>query len=313
MQNEISNFYLAVLAIERNSLDARRKSEAIGQRHYFTINKDHVAGKTGLSNTDIVDLWLYTQFAHIQTKRTKKHRFIREDFDKYEAQVGKTELEFEFRNAIKLLGTHFLILYYESALPELIDWEQNRGIVLPFNPKNAFGSDGTDVYDSGVTIKRASHLLLQTEQPAYKLVRLLERQNFQSLKFFLSNILELRYADTNIEPYTAACDQITGHRDLPHLLVSLGYQEGFGDSGSAYSSQTFFDQVSYQRGSVHVYPCKRIEFVGDAKQILQRSYNDLRQEMESGKSSSTFLDVHKRLDKEIATRRTLKERTVQEQ
>ena len=301
MNDENANFNRVAKIIEYHSVSRKRQGIAQQQRELFNHNKGTGQDKSGLSPADVIDLWLYTQYAHCQTNRSHG-RFVREDFERQAKKLGKTQLEFEFRNAVRLLGTHFLILYYEAAVPELDEWVTQRGIKLPFETKNAFGSDRTEANDDGVIVQRGPHRLLEKEQLPQKLIRLLERHNFQLLKSLFGNILDLSYASESIELYAKASEQIAAHNSVERLLAALAYTEGTSDQQSAHSQYGFLDPVTHQKCFIKVYPNKLIEFGPDAKCVVERLYSDLRIELLSEKSTSTFLDVQRRLDEEIAAR-----------
>ena len=307
MQNEVSNFNLAAIIVERNSSNQLRKLMAIQQRDFFNKHKLLKTEKTGLSYTDVIDLWLYTQFAHCQTKRTKRQRFIREDFDRWVSKVGKAQLEYDFRSAIKLLGMHFLIFYQDAALPELIEWKNERNIVIPFEAKNAFSSDSTEVCDDGGVIQRRSHGLLATEPPSYRLVRLLERQRFYITRSLFDVVFDLRCPNPTIQRYERVCDAIQSNETSQELLAHMGYAEDIGCSDAAFSQHAFYDFASEQKGSIKIFPNKCIGFGDDGAAIIGREYTKLRDELFNGKNSSTFSDVTERLKEELALRQTLKE------
>ena len=177
-----------------------------------------------------------------------------------------------------------------------------RGIILPFTPKNAFGSDYTQTNDEGVLIQRSSHQLLGKEFLPQKLIRLLERDSFRLLKFLFGNIMNLSYAHDDIKLYGRACEKIVAHDNLQGLLVVLGYTEGADDQQAAHSQYSFSDPVTSQQGSIKIYPGKLIEFSSVAKQVAERDYGYLRSELLAEKGPSTFIDVQNRLDREIAAR-----------
>ena len=106
MNDETANFNRVAKIIEHHSVSRERRGIAQQQRQLFNHNKRIGQDKSGLSPADIVDLWLYTQYAHLQTN-TAHGRFVRGDFDEWVRKVGQAQLEFEFRNAVRLLGLIF--------------------------------------------------------------------------------------------------------------------------------------------------------------------------------------------------------------
>lgn len=304
MKTEEANFDAVANIVEKHSLSPERRGIAQEQRMLFNQQKELKAEGTSLTYAQLVNLWLYTQYAHCQTKRNGK-RFIRQDFDKLSKLHGREYLEFHVRWAIKLLGAHVLVLYHYAALQEYDDWITVRGITPPFEATNAFASGAKEVSDNGQKIHRVAHPLLGKEPPAHKLARLLERDPFRPLKGILQRLFNLEYSEESETAYTNAVDSILANPTITDLVRAVGYIEVSETPALQYCSRHFFSDTGFsQKGTVEMFFSRQIVFHDDAKEILERLYAEIRSLLLSQKAKSTFLDVQKRLEKEIAERNT---------
>ena|GEM_PF-5621265 len=251
MEEENANFNRAAKIVEKYSLNEERRFCAQLQKALYNSHRRALTEQGELTNKDIIDLWIYTQFAHCQTDR-KKGRFTRQDFDKFVQRGGRPYLEYLFRQAVKLLGAHFLFLYYDAALPELEEWIAVRKISLPFKANNAFGTDSNEVSEDGVVINRAPYTFLSSEIPGQKLARLLERDKFHILRFELEKMLGLGSNIAALDRYQAAYERIEAHDSFTALFKSLGYSEGKGDPFTACAHQSFVAIPSLKPAATHI-------------------------------------------------------------
>jgi hypothetical protein len=287
MENENANFSCAARIIQRYSSNKQRLFCARIQRELYNSHRRAMTQQGELTNKDIIDLWLYTQLAHCQTDR-KKGRFTRQDFDNFVQRLGRPYLEYLFRKAVKLLGAHFLILYYDAALPELEEWIAVRGVSPPFKVKNAFGTDENEVSEDGVLIDRSPYVFIPNEIPGQKLARLLERDKFDKLSFQLKTMLGLGSDVAAVDRYQAAYERIKTHDSFTAFFTSLGYSEGKSDRSTACAHQSFTVLPSLEAAATHIYRDKHIEFEGAAREVLEQLYNEFRATLLNDANDSTF-------------------------
>ena len=303
MEQENANFNCVAKIIESTSQDHNRGGMAFQQREFYNKHRLLMDDKINRTQKEIVDLWLNTQFAHCQTS-TKKGYVTRFDFDVVVKQVGQNYFEYAFRNAVRLLGTHMLILYCEAARPEFDHLVNSGAIQPPFVPSNAFGSDYSELLASGGKTLRSPHMLLEREFPAQKLVRLLERNQFSNLKFVLGHLLDLNDCTNPERSYTKAYECIVGSCDINTLCKAMDYGEKSFDINSSHSRCNFTDTVTFQRGTVHLCSQRRlIRFEDSAKELLELQYQEVRNELLADTRKSTFLDLQRRLQRDLKRQR----------
>jgi hypothetical protein len=287
MEKENANFCCAAKIVEKYSSNEQRRFCAQLQRALYNSHRRAMTEQRELTNKDIIDLWIYTQLAHCQTD-PKKGRFTRQDFDNFVQRMGRPYLEYLFRKAVKPLGAHFLILYYDAALPELEEWIAVRGISLPFKAKNAFGTDENEVSEDGVVIDRAPYRSIPNEIPGQKLARLLERHKFDELGFELKMMLGLGSDAAALDRYQAAYERIQAHDSFTAFFTSLGYSEGKADPATACAHHSFTAVPSLRAAATHIYRDKHIEFQGAARELLEQLYTEFRATLLNDANDSTF-------------------------
>jgi hypothetical protein len=303
IEEENANFCRAAKIVAKHSSNKQRCFCAQLQRALYNSHRRAMTQQGELTNKDIIDLWLYTQLAHCQTNR-KKGRFTRQDFDNFVQRMGRPYLEYLFRKAVKLLGAHFLILYYDAALPEFEEWITVRGVSLPFKAKNAFGTDENEVSEDGVVIDRAPYKFISNEIPGQKLARLLERDKFHILRFELKTMLGLGWDVAALNRYQAAYERIQTHDSFTAFFTSLGYSEGRGDPSTACAHQSFTAMPSLKAAVTHIYRDKHIEFKGAAREVLEQLYVEFRATLLNDQSDSTFAHLLNSLSSEKSRHRS---------
>lgn len=139
---------------------------------------------TNMTAERIIELWLNTVFAHggIKGKNKRAH---------FEAAVevhGHAAFEFACRQAVRMIGTHFINLSQQAARPVLEHFKATVGISPSFRIGAAFGAKIRErTTDGHLIIRQASSEFFQEESMADRLTRVLRRAEHRDLK----NVLDV--------------------------------------------------------------------------------------------------------------------------
>ena len=77
-----------------------------------------------LSKEDVIDLWLNTRYMHVGTSG-RKGRFTREDFHRWETQVGAALFEYYFLTSVVYVGVLFFNILRDAE--EFLKWCKAKG------------------------------------------------------------------------------------------------------------------------------------------------------------------------------------------
>ena len=308
MEQEVANFNCVAKIIENTSLDPIRRGMAKQQRELYNAYRNLLDDRIKRTQKEIVDFWINTQHAHCQIDK-KRGYVTRPEFDAIAKQVGGNYFEYAFRNAVRLLGMHMLVLYFEAVRPEFDDLINGGSITPPFTPENAFGSDYSEQSVGGERISRTSHVLLETEWPPLKLVRILQRNEYQNLRFILRHLLDLDDSNESAQSYAKAYDLVSKYKHFDSLCAAVGYTEKEVDLNMQYSTCNFTDTVTLQKGTVRIHSIDRIISFGDcAKELLALRYCDLRTALFTEPRQSTFSQLQQRLQRDLDRQREFQTR-----
>lgn len=138
-----------------------------------------------------IELWLNTVFAHGGIEGTKKPKVKnhRKDFEAAVDTHGHAAFEFACRQAVRMIGIHFLNLARLSARPILAHYESTAGLKPSFRIGAAFGAKLRErTADGHVIIRQASSEFFHEESMAERFIRILSRPEHRDIKYVLDGL-----------------------------------------------------------------------------------------------------------------------------
>lgn len=132
-----------------------------------------------------IELWLNTVFAHGGIEGKNK----RQDFEAAVAAHGHAAFEFACRQAVRMIGAHFINLGRLAARPALAHYEQTTGLMPSFRIGAAFGAKLRErTADGHVIIRQASSEFFHEEGIAERFTRILGRTEHRNIKYVLDGL-----------------------------------------------------------------------------------------------------------------------------
>ena len=138
-----------------------------------------------------IELWLNTVFAHggIAGPKKPKVKNHRKDFEAAVDKHGHAAFEFACRQAVRMIGTHFLNLARLSARPVLAHYEITNGLKPSFRIGAAFGAKLRERMANGhIIIRQASSEFFHEEGIAERFIRILDRPEHRNIKYVLNSL-----------------------------------------------------------------------------------------------------------------------------
>lgn len=133
-----------------------------------------------------IDLWLNTVFAH--DGLTGKNK--RSDFERIVKQHGHALFEYNCRLFVMQVGMHFINISRMAAQPALHFYANKFGLSPSFRIGAAFGVKRREkTADGHIIIRQGSSEHYREESMEDRLTRVLDRQENQSMKSILNNLV----------------------------------------------------------------------------------------------------------------------------
>lgn len=277
MNDEDSNFHTVCGVIQKYGTNEPRVACAAGQRALFNHNMQHSAIRgDAITNKGLIELWLYTQFAHGGKPDERKC------LDALISKYGKSVVEFGFRHGLKTAGAHFLILLRECVLPEFRVWREQLGIQPAFVTMDAFGRDGRTELGNEVILRSRGGALADNETIEQTFSRLIERDRFSALKTELFRMFNLdscsRVKGDQWMRISGACAAIEKFTTLVDLISSKGFIIAPSDyiARRETAHHEFLDKQGSRRGQVQWFEPDAVMFTDAALDLLQELYAEFR-------------------------------------
>jgi hypothetical protein len=277
MQEEDSNFARVCQIIQRFGTNEDRVATAAWQKamFHFNVQRSGISGDE-ISARALIDLWIYTQFAHGGTAEQRR------SFDSLIRKFGHPVVEFSFRNALKSAGMHFINLLTGCVSSELAAWRHDFGLEPNCATSSAFGVDGRTALGDQIIVRSPSGSLLPSETTEQRFARLIERRRFAPLKneLFRAFRVETREEpdETQIQSIRRLCSVVSQKT----TFVSVLHGEGVDVCGEALpenefnASHSFVDDRCKRRGVAQWRGRKSVVFKEHALEILEEVYASFR-------------------------------------
>lgn len=171
----------------------------------------------GVSNEEIIKLWINTVFAHAGLKsKAKKNPITRSQFDELVKEHGVGKFEYAFRLAVRHSAEQMISLCKLAARPALDDWVISTGIAPSFTLSSPFGQKLKEVLADGTTIIRQSSSKYYNEETSGKrFERILARRDYGPLRFFLGH-LNVPPSEMALSVSKDSIYEILSHADYSH-------------------------------------------------------------------------------------------------
>ena len=230
------------------------------------------------SKWEVIHLWLNTQLAHTGPKEPAKNRkkawqVDLEDFNKYDARIGREKFEFLFRSSIGTVGWYYIEFEGTLAFPLFGKLRDEQGMkpsfeadmALKYNPYPSPNYKYKIIFDDVFW-----HLSRETREETYD--RLLMRSRFNGVRDFLravfpkkqearTHVYELDTLDAILERSKAVVLDASSvpcggllHRSFTHT--------GYGHA--------------LERISFDVYVGLMVRFHDNSREVLSRKYLEFR-------------------------------------
>lgn len=167
---KVTNILKRHVADFRCFLDAVAFNEDRSNVRHFPWLKD-----IPLSVSDVIDLWLNTRYHHVG-KSTRRGRFTREDFDRFNSAIGPVLFEFYFLSAVQEFGIYFFNI--SKCAESFLKCYAAQGIT------QSFASDAVE-FESNVQRQTPGYTPEQNA-PMQRAWRLRRRHHYDGLNYFFS-------------------------------------------------------------------------------------------------------------------------------
>jgi len=218
------------------------------------------------SPKDVLDLWMNCKMFH-SGRSQRTGRFSRDDFLRFEKQIGPELSEFLFQSAV-----HSFAICHLNLLPlakqALANWEKQLGLRPSSPPKPAIRDSCTCVTPSGTVVKRGPG---RKETGAQKLERLLSRRSLDNMA---GTFHAMRLGWDEI---ASVCE----HKTFVQGVMALGWTVCETDVTSLpdefpCATRGFSDPASRRKGTISAYGNRRLFVCGDALHLLDKYLQRLR-------------------------------------
>lgn len=222
-----------------------------------------------LSTEDVVDMWLNTRYMHVGKAR-RKGRFSREDFARWERDIGPTLFEYYFLSSIYGMGLLFFNIVRDAEA--FLRWCQSQG----WEP----GID-TSAAEANPDVTRSTPGFGQSGGPQEQMTwRLRRRKKYAGFSAFLEGI---HVSDAQIGHHVAECECFLGFCERigvaleEHPSISdLDGDEVVFNSGALDDHATVIRSGRVRKGMFFLCRSRTVKWDGDWLEVVSEQYEAFR-------------------------------------
>jgi hypothetical protein len=218
-----------------------------------------------------IDLWIYTQGAHIGHvgKPQNFQGFELTDFDEVVAKAGRARFENAFRTSLRLIGKNSYLSFNRVLIRPIFKRLLQLGHVPNFETHAAlkFGPYPKQA-DRILLADPFWHLDKESEEETFD--RLIERWRFRDFSTFFNGYFRIR---------RSALEALKAYESLDVLLTATAATILDAPSPTLSLGSSFYAKgdMNNNAGEVHVYDGKAVHFADRSRIFLNHNYRQLRE------------------------------------